>query len=96
MELALIGATEAAEQIRGGLISSEDLISACLKQIERLEDQVGAWAHLDTDFALQQARTADRAMQEGQPLGSLHGVPVGIKDIIDTKDILTEDGTVLH
>ncbi|MBT8345714.1 MAG: amidase [Desulfofustis sp.] len=96
MELALIGATEAAEQIRGGLISSEDLISACLKQIERLEDQVGAWAHLDTDFALQQARTADRAMQEGEPLGSLHGVPVGIKDIIDTKDILTEDGTVLH
>jgi Asp-tRNA(Asn)/Glu-tRNA(Gln) amidotransferase A subunit family amidase len=96
MELALIGATEAAEQIRAGFINSEDLISDCLKQIERLENQVGAWAHLDADLALQQAKEADKAMQEGQPLGILHGVPVGIKDIIDTKDMLTEDGTVLH
>jgi Asp-tRNA(Asn)/Glu-tRNA(Gln) amidotransferase A subunit family amidase len=96
MELALMGATEAAEQIRGGLISSEDLVSACLEQIERLEDQVGAWAHLDADLSLQQARAADKAIQEGQPLGPLHGVPVGIKDIIDTKDMPTEDGTILH
>lgn len=96
MELALIGATEAAEKIRGGLISSEELVAACLEQIGRLEETVGAWAHLDEDFALEQAREADRVQREGQPLGPLHGVPVGIKDIIDTADWPTEDGTVLH
>ena len=96
MELTLMGAAEAAEQIRGGYFSSEDLVSACLEQIERLEDQVGAWTYLDPEYALQQARAADMARQEGQPLGTLHGVPVGIKDIIDTKDMPTEDGTVLH
>lgn len=96
MELALIGAAEAAEQIRSGLISSENLVSACLEQIERLEEQVGAWTYLDADFALQQARAADEARRMGQPLGPLHGIPVGIKDIFDTKDMPTEDGTVLH
>ena len=96
MELALLGATEAAEKIRSGLISSEELVAACLEQIGRLEEAVGAWAHLDEEFALDQAREADRAQREGLPLGPLHGVPVGIKDIIDTVDWPTEDGTVLH
>ena len=96
MELTLMGAKEAAEQIREGYFSAEDLVSACLEQIERLEDQVGAWTYLDPDYALQQARAADMARQKGQPPGPLHGVPVGIKDIIDTSDMPTEDGTVLH
>jgi Asp-tRNA(Asn)/Glu-tRNA(Gln) amidotransferase A subunit family amidase len=61
-----------------------------------LEDQVGAWSFIDPDHALQQAKDADSALKAGQALGSLHGIPVGIKDIIDTKDMPTEDGTVLH
>lgn len=96
MELELLGAAEAAQKIRDGLISSEDLVKACLAQIDRLEDQVGAWAFIDPDLAVQQARAADSAIQAGLPVGPLHGVPVGIKDIIDTKDMPTEDGTVLH
>lgn len=96
MELELLGAAEAAQKIRDGLISSEGLVRACLAQIDRLEDQVGAWAFIDPDLAVQQAKAADSAIQAGLPLGPLHGIPVGIKDIIDTKDMPTEDGTVLH
>ncbi len=96
MDLELLGAAEAAQKIRDGLISSEDLVRACLAQIERLEDQVEAWEFIDPDHAVEQAKAADSAIQAGLPLGPLHGVPVGIKDIIDTKDMPTEDGTVLH
>jgi len=96
MELELLGVAEAAQKIRDGLISSEELVTACLAQIERLDDRVEAWAFLDPDLALKQAKKADSAMKAGMALGSLHGVPVGIKDIIDTKDMPTEDGTILH
>ena len=92
----ILGAVEAAEKIRQGFISSEQLVSVCLEQIERLEEAVQAWAHLDPTYALDQAREADKAMQQGRFLGPLHGVPVGIKDIIDTRGLPTEDGTVLH
>lgn len=96
MELALTGASEAVEAIREGRVSSEELVSACLEQIERIEDQVGAWAYLEPELALQQAREADKAVQAGRTLGLLHGIPVGIKDILDTEDMPTEDGTILH
>ena len=96
MELALMGAAEAAKAIRDGLISSEDLVSACLEHIDRLEEKVQAWAFVDHDLAIKQARAADLVLQEGKTLGPLHGVPVGIKDIFDTREMPTEDGTVLH
>ena len=96
MDLALKGAAEAAQLIRDGLISSKDLFSACIEQIERMEYKIGAWEFIDPELALAQAQRADTALQLGQPLGSLHGVPVGVKDIFDTKDMPTEDGTVLH
>ena len=95
-ELVLMSAGDAAATIREGRITSEELTAACLDQIARLEDQVAAWAFLEPDLALEQARKADQALQAGMPLGPLHGIPVGIKDIIDTKDMPTEDGTVLH
>jgi Asp-tRNA(Asn)/Glu-tRNA(Gln) amidotransferase A subunit family amidase len=92
----LMTALEAAEAIRAGRITSEALVSACLDRIAALEERIGAWAHLDPDHALQQARAADLARREGRALGPLHGVPVGVKDIFDTHDMPTEDGTVLH
>jgi Asp-tRNA(Asn)/Glu-tRNA(Gln) amidotransferase A subunit family amidase len=94
--LARMTATGAAEAIRAGRITSEALVRACLDRIAALEERVGAWAFLDPGLALKQARAADRARREGKALGPLHGVPVGIKDIIDTKDMPTENGTVLH
>ncbi len=58
--------------------------------------QVEAWAFLDPDHALAQACAADEHRRSGQPIGPLHGVPVGIKDIIDTADMPTESGSPLH
>ncbi len=96
LNVVQMGAAEAAKAIREGHITSEELVSACLERIEAHEEKVGAWAHLDPDLAMSQARDADMAREEGKTLGSLHGVPVGVKDIIDTADMPTEDGTPLH
>ena len=93
---ALISATESAAAIRDGTLTSEDLVGACLDHIEALEEKLGAWTFLDPEHALNQARAADQALREGRALGRLHGIPVGVKDIFDTKDMPTEDGTVLH
>lgn len=91
-----MSATEAAQRLQAGEISSEMLVQSCLERIEAVDRDVEAWAFLDADHALAQARAADRRRSEGQPVGPLHGLPIGIKDIIDTADMPTEDGTVLH
>lgn len=96
MEENLLSATEAAKAIRDGALTSEELVQACLDRIEALEEAVGAWAHVDVDHALQQARAADDYRRRGLAVGALHGIPVGIKDIIDTEDFPTEYGTPLH
>ncbi|MDH3537265.1 MAG: amidase, partial [Gammaproteobacteria bacterium] len=92
----LLGACAARAAIDQGLLSSQELVEACFARIDLLEESIGAWAHLDRDKALQQARAADRFRMRGLPIGALHGLPVGIKDIIDTADYPTERGTVLH
>lgn len=95
-DLTKLTAAEAAQAIRDGKITSEELVGASLDRIKRLEETIGAWAYLDPDHALQQARDADLRRKEGRALGPLHGIPVGVKDIFDTRDMPTEDGTVLH
>jgi Asp-tRNA(Asn)/Glu-tRNA(Gln) amidotransferase A subunit family amidase len=86
----------AMKALLAGKVTSEELVRSCLARVEEVDSIVEAWAYLDPDYALAQARRADEARQEGRPLGPLHGIPVGIKDIIDTADMPTEDGTVLH
>jgi Asp-tRNA(Asn)/Glu-tRNA(Gln) amidotransferase A subunit family amidase len=89
-------ASEAARLIRGSAISSEQLVEACLARVREREADVQAWAFLDPDHALDQARAADQWRLSGQPIGPLHGVPVGVKDVFDTADMPTENGCVLH
>jgi Asp-tRNA(Asn)/Glu-tRNA(Gln) amidotransferase A subunit family amidase len=91
-----LSASEAARLIRDGAISSEQLIEACLARVREADGEVQAWAFLDPDYALEQARAADDLKRQGLPIGPLHGVPVGIKDIFDTADMPTENGSVLH
>ncbi|MDZ7843074.1 MAG: amidase [Gammaproteobacteria bacterium] len=95
-DLTDINALQAAELISSGRVDSEELVQAYLKRIDENEDTIRAWAHLDRDFALTQARRADQLRKRGGPVGPLHGIPVGVKDIFDTADFPTEDGTVLH
>jgi Asp-tRNA(Asn)/Glu-tRNA(Gln) amidotransferase A subunit family amidase len=95
-QLNWLSATDAARAIRDGAITAEQLMQACLARVKEVDGQVQAWAFLDEEHALAQARSRDLDRSEGRPTGPLHGVPVGIKDIIDTCDMPTEDGTVLH
>ncbi len=93
---ALLSASEAAQRIRDGALTSEELIQGCLERVRQVEPQVQAWTFLDEEHALAQARAADEKKRSGVEIGALHGVPVGLKDIIDTADMPTENGTVLH
>ena len=89
-------AAQAAAMIRDGSLSAPELAEACLARITEREQDVGAWQFLDADLVRAQARAAHDAKREGRPIGPLHGVPVGIKDIFDTADMPTENGSVLH
>jgi Asp-tRNA(Asn)/Glu-tRNA(Gln) amidotransferase A subunit family amidase len=95
-QLNWLSAVDAARALRDGAFSAEQLMEACLARVHEVDAQVQAWAFLDEEHALRQARARDLDRSEGRSIGPLHGVPVGIKDIIDTCDMPTEDGTVLH
>jgi len=95
-KLSWFSATDAARAIREGSISSEQLTESCLARVREADTEVQAWAYLDPDHALVQARARDADRSEGRPVGQLHGVPIGIKDIMDTGDMPTEDGSILH
>jgi len=95
-DLWRLTAAEAARRIREGEISSVDLVGACLERIGEIEPEVQAWTCLDPDYAMTQAKAADEWRLSDRPFGALHGVPIGLKDIIDTADMPTENGSVLH
>jgi Asp-tRNA(Asn)/Glu-tRNA(Gln) amidotransferase A subunit family amidase len=83
----------ASAQIRAGQRSPMDLLHACLEQIERYESQVHAWVLVDRERALKEAEERARELQAGQWRGPLHGIPLGIKDIIDVFDWPTAAGS---
>jgi amidase len=79
-----LSATEAVKAIEAGTLTSEKLVQTCLDRIAERDPVVKAWIHLDPALALKQARAADAARG-----GVLRGVPIGVKDIIDTFDMPT-------
>ena len=85
-------AAEAGRRIARGQLTSEALVAACLERIAARERDVRAWAFLDPDLALRQARRLDREA----PRSPLHGVPFGIKDVIDTADMPTEYNSPIY
>ncbi len=91
-ELWRLGGAEAARLIAAREITSEALVRACLDRIASRDAQVGAWIWLDPELALGQAREADRMLALGRGIGPLHGVPIGVKDIIETRDMPTQNG----
>ena len=85
-------ASEIVQAIAGRQSTAEAVARACLDHIAAREPQVEAWQFLDPDLVLKQARALDASGR----VGPLQGVPVGIKDIIDTCDMPTEYGTPIH
>jgi Asp-tRNA(Asn)/Glu-tRNA(Gln) amidotransferase A subunit family amidase len=86
-------ATQARDQISKGLITSRELVEACLDRIAETDGEIGAWVYLDPDGARAQADEMDDLRRRGYAIGDLHGVPVGLKDIFDVAGMPTECGT---
>ena len=89
-------ATALVERIRAGEITASEALEAYLARIDESEETVQAWDYLARDNARKQAEIADKARRQGAPMGALHGVPLGVKDIFDTFDMPTQYGTPLH
>lgn len=92
MQANRLCASELARAIASGETTSEAAVSACLARIEERERDVQAWVHVDPQAALEQARACDRS----EPKGPLHGVPVGVKDVIDTAEMPTQMGSPIY
>ena len=92
-DLTTLPAVEAAGAIRDGRLHSEQLVTQYLDRIDATDATIKAWAWIDREHALEQAREADGIRKSGRATGALHGVPVGLKDIVDTADMPTERGT---
>jgi aspartyl-tRNA(Asn)/glutamyl-tRNA(Gln) amidotransferase subunit A len=84
-----------ALQLRSGRLQPRELVQQCLDRIEMWEPHVQAWVHLDAEGALREADRLGDLLRSGQDLGPLHGIPVGIKDIIDVQGMPTEAGSSL-
>ena len=89
---AALGVTELRDRLASGALDALALVESYIARIEAREEVVGAWAWFDPEFARAQARTLDSYRRAGRPLGRLHGLPVGLKDVIDTRSIPTENG----
>jgi Asp-tRNA(Asn)/Glu-tRNA(Gln) amidotransferase A subunit family amidase len=81
-----------AAGVSAGRFSAESVVRDCLARIAAREPEVKAWAALDAEFALGQARSLDTWRDKGP----LAGVTVGVKDIIDTADLTTEMGSPIY
>ena len=83
------------DSLRSGELTAMRLAETCLGRIDERDEKVRAWAHRDSAFVRRQAAHLDELQAIGTPLGPLHGMPVGLKDIIDTVDFPTENGCIL-
>jgi Asp-tRNA(Asn)/Glu-tRNA(Gln) amidotransferase A subunit family amidase len=91
-DLRALSAREAAAEIAAGRLGAEELVAACLDRIAQREATVGAWHYLERDAALAAARACDAE----PPKGPLHGVPIAVKDLIDTADMPTGHGSPIY
>ena len=87
---------ELVKQVKDAKLTSVEICQSYIERINKFEKDIKAWAHFDKKLLLEKAEEADNYRKSGKPTGSLHGIPVALKDIIDTYDMPTECGTVLR
>ncbi len=90
-----LSAVELRDRLASGALRAREMAEACLAQIAAREPDVGAFAWLDSADVLAQADRLDAQRRSGATIGPLHGLPVALKDVIDTKGIATENGCAL-
>ena len=93
--LLSLTASEAADEIARGTISIEEYSRACLDRIAASDPEIKAFAHLDRERTLAQARALDERRAERRSMGPLFGIPIAVKDIFDTLDYPTEWGSLV-
>jgi len=91
-----LSANELVGKLKSGEISCVEVCKAFIERVDKFEKEVKAWAYIDKKNILEKAKEKDEYRKSGKPLGPLHGLPVGVKDIIGTEDMPTECGTVLR
>ena len=87
---------ELVKQVKDAKLTSVEICQSYIERINKFEKDIKAWAHFDKKLLLEKAEEADNYRKSGKPTGSLHGIPVALKDIIGTYDMPTECGTVLR
>jgi Asp-tRNA(Asn)/Glu-tRNA(Gln) amidotransferase A subunit family amidase len=87
---------ELIKQVKDAKLTSVEICQSYIEKINKFEKDIKAWAHFDKKLLLEKAEEADNYRKSGKPTGSLHGIPVALKDIIGTYDMPTECGTVLR
>ena len=85
--------SDTCRRIKSGELSATQVVEALLDRIERLEPELGAFTRILAGEALTQAERLDAARAAGEPLGPLHGVPVAVKDLFNTRGVVTASGT---
>ncbi|MGF1504850.1 MAG: amidase [Anaerolineae bacterium] len=85
--------SEASAQIHSGMLRPDDLVEHCLHRIEKLDSRRNAFITVMADHARQQAEFATAAMRRGEDWGTLHGIPIAIKDLIDVEGVATTAGS---
>lgn len=81
------------DRLAAGEVTSTELVEACLRRIEEVDGEVGAFVTVTAEIAREQAAAADAARAAGRSIGPLHGVPYGLKDNIDTAGVRTTHGS---
>jgi len=94
-DLTSLSLRQAAEQVRRKAVSPVDLTQACLRRIERVNPVLNAFITVTADAALAEARTLEAEQQKGRFRGPLHGVPIALKDNIDTAGVRTTGASAL-
>lgn len=92
-DLSFLTIAQASARIQAGEISPVELTRAVLARIERVDPLLNSFITVTADIALDQARKAEEAIQRGEYLGPLHGIPVTLKDLVATAGVLTTGGT---
>ena len=92
-DLTRLSIAQVSDLIKSSQISPVDLVEMTVARIDELDGAINSYITVMEDQALRSAREAERRIRAGEYLGPLHGIPIGLKDIIDTKDVLTTNGS---
>jgi amidase len=96
MEPCELSACDARALIGDKSLSPVELLDSCLRRIEQVNRQVNGVVALDAERALQEARSAEQAVMRGDPLPPLHGLPIGVKDLVETAGLRTTFGSKVY